>query len=233
MRIAVAQLQSTKGDITKNIEKHKTIILEAAAKRVELIVFPELSLTGYEPELARELALDLEDDRLTVFQRISNKHQITIGLGAPTKNERGICISMLLFQPNIPRQIYSKKYLHADEEPYFVSGETEPILRVNQTKIALAICYEVFVLAHAENACANGATIYLTSVAKSKKGIEKAYERLPEIAQKYEISVLMANCIGPCDNFVGDGQTAIWTQEGNLIEQMGDKEEGFLILDHV
>lgn len=224
MRIAVAQLQPTKGDITKNIEKHKTIILEAAAKKVDIIVFPELSLTSYEPELAKELALDLEDERLTVFQKLSNKHKIRIGLGAPTKNERGICISMLIFQPNHPRKIYSKKYLHADEEPYFVSGETESIILVNHTKIALAICYEVFVSAHAENACTNGAIIYLTSVAKSQTGIEKAYERLPEIAQKYQMPVLMANCIGPCDNFVGAGQTAIWGKEGNIIKQMGDKE---------
>jgi predicted amidohydrolase len=87
-----------------------------------VIIFPELSLTGYEPTLAKELAIHQDDKRLDDFQQISDLHGITIGLGAPTKGSKGICISMIFFQPHRERRLYSKKYLHADEYPYFVSG---------------------------------------------------------------------------------------------------------------
>ena len=53
MRISVAQIESVKGDIANNIIKHKKVINLAIKNKVEVIVFPELSLTGYEPTLAK------------------------------------------------------------------------------------------------------------------------------------------------------------------------------------
>jgi len=47
---------------------------------------------------------------------------LTIGAGIPTRTEGGVLYHMMLFQPGKPRETYSKKYLHADEEPFFVSG---------------------------------------------------------------------------------------------------------------
>ncbi|HEX6428919.1 MAG TPA: carbon-nitrogen hydrolase family protein, partial [Niastella sp.] len=122
MKIGVAQTRPVTGDIPANIEYHKTFIALAAMNGVDAIIFPELSLTGYEPSLAKELATDTTDSRFDPFQQLSDTKQITIGVGVPTKSASGIHISMVLFQPNKPRQLNTKKYLHADEEPFFVSG---------------------------------------------------------------------------------------------------------------
>src|ERR1700730_7808153 len=100
MKICVAQTRPIKGDIQSNIIKHKKIIELAVADGAETVIFPELSLTGYEPVLAKKLATDPDDSRFDVFQKISDSSQITIGLGVPTKNNSGIHISMVLFQPN-------------------------------------------------------------------------------------------------------------------------------------
>src|SRR5882762_11044937 len=178
MKICVAQTRPAKGDIQSNIDSHNKLIDLAVSNGAETIIFPELSLTGYEPELSKELATDKDDRRFDIFQKISDTRQVIIGVGVPTKNNTGTCISMVLFQPHKARQVYSKKYLHPDEEEFFVSGQSTIGLTGNKTSIALAICYELSVPEHSENAFKSGAKIYIASVAKSAIGVENASKSL-------------------------------------------------------
>jgi len=231
MKICLAQTKPITADVQGNIANHKKMIALAVSHGADMIIFPELSLTGYEPTLAKDLATRPDDSRLDDFQTISDSGPITIGLGLPTKNEPGICISMLLFQPGRARQTYAKKYLHADEEPFFVSGPNLTGLRIKQTDLALAICYELSVPAHAEAAFQRGARIYLASVAKFAKGVDQAKHRLAEIAKQYGMIVGMANCIGPADGGQCAGQSAVWNEQGALIGQLNDCDAGIIIFD--
>ncbi len=231
MKIAVAQIKPAKGEIDSNIASHKKFIERAISQGTDMLVFPELSLTGYEPTLAKVLAILPDDHRFDDFQHISDTHQLTMGVGVPTLHSNGICISMLLFQPHQPRQVYSKKYLHADEEAFFVSGEGMPVLKVHDTTIALAICYEISVPEHAAFAYAQGAEIYLASVAKSVSGIDKALPRLSAIARQYGMTVLMSNCIGQADGEECTGKSSVWNHKGKLMAQLNDQQEGIIILD--
>ena len=233
MKICVAQTKSDKGNIKTNIENHLRWIELAVSEKADLIVFPELSLTSYEPEIAEELAADQNDTRLDVFQEFSDTNRIVIGVGLPSKSEFGILISMVIFQPNQPRETYSKQKLHSDEKPYFIEGKEQIIFKIKDTKIAPAICYESLQPEHAEKANGMGAEIYLASVAKSQGGIEKAYEHFPKIADKYSMPVLMTNCIGFCDNFQSAGQTSVWDENGIIIGQLDSQNEGIIIYDTV
>ncbi len=203
----------------------------ASSLGAEAIFFPELSLTGYEPTLAKALAINQNDKRLKPFQKISDSSNIIIGVGAPTRHENGIYISMILFHPNLTRRVYSKQYLHEDEEPYFVAGKKSPLLQIKEHKIAIAICYEISIPAHSKNALENGATIYIASVAKFKNGIDKAKERLVKLAEQYSMAVLMVNSIGIADGQECAGNSSIWNERGLLLAQMDDSSEGLLILD--
>lgn len=231
MKICVAQTKPVKGDIESNITNHKKLIAFAVAEGVNLIIFPELSLTGYEPQSANELAITKDDSRLDDFQSISDTKSITIGVGIPTKSDGGICISMVIFQPQLPRQVYSKKYLHADEESYFTPGENIAPLINNNPGIALAICYELSVPQHAEDVFKSGAAIYIASVAKTTTGIAKAAERLGCIAKQYTMTVLLSNCVGFMDGVECTGNTAVWNSSGMLLAQLNDTDEGILIID--
>lgn len=233
MKICVAQTKSEKGNIKTNIENHLRWIELAVYEKSDLIVFPELSLTSYEPELAVELATDQYDSRLDVFQEFSDTNRIAIGVGLPIKSEFGILISMVVFQPSRTRQTYSKQKLHSDEKLYFMEGNEQIILTIKDTKIAPAICYESLQPEHAENLNGLGAELYLASVAKSQGGIEKAYAHFPKIADNYSMPVLMANCIGFCNNFQSAGQTSVWDENGILIEQLDSQNEGIIIYDTV
>ncbi|HEX8456244.1 MAG TPA: carbon-nitrogen hydrolase family protein [Pyrinomonadaceae bacterium] len=231
MKICVVQMRPLKGDVRRNIEQHKRLIDLAASDAADTIIFPELSLTGYEPELAKALATEPGDGRFDDFQRMSDARQVTVGVGAPLRSEHGICISMLLFQPRKARQWYAKKYLHRDEEPFFVSGQSSIESLGDEGQIAPAICYELSVPEHAERAAESGARVYLASVAKSARGVKRAVERLSEIAIRYSMTVLMSNCVGRCDNFESAGQSAVWNEEGLLLGQLNETDEGLLIFD--
>ncbi|HXB32494.1 MAG TPA: carbon-nitrogen hydrolase family protein [Puia sp.] len=229
MRIGVAQTRPFKGDILRNIEAHLRLIEIAAKARADMIIFPELSITGYEPGMAAGLATTAEDVRLDIFETLSERYSMTIGVGIPATDEAGVRITEVIFPPGQPRQTYSKQYLHADEEPYFICG-TKPGF-VKGGRIALAICYELSVPAHSEQARRGGAEIYLVSVAKTKSGMERAAETLANIAKRYSMTVLVSNCVGHCDNFDCGGGSAAWNREGVKLAELDGAEEGILVLD--
>lgn len=253
MKFAVAQVRPHKGDITGNIADHLRVIDLAVAHAADAIIFPELSLTGYEPTLARGLATTADDARLAVFQQRSDAHGITIGVGLPIAAGRDedsgdlssgdlssgdessvdVSIGMVLFQPRQPRLVYAKQYLHADELPFFVPGRNVPILSVAGMDVAPAICYELSVPEHAAEAARHHPALYVASVAKSADGVVKAHARLRDIAQAYGIPVLMCNAVGPSDDFVSAGQSAAWHADGTLLGALAAAETGILLYDMV
>ena len=229
MKIALAQIRSKGGDIAGNMARQKSGKAEAAEQEAHLIVFPDLSTPGYEPRLANVLAVYPDTPLLDDFQDISNAGQITIALGMPTRSDQGLHISMFVFQPYQQRRIYSKQYLHEDELPFFTPGEGQLWLRFPDAVVAPAICYESLLPEHAAAAVAGGAQMYIAGVAKSAKGIAKAYTHYPAIARQYGMPVCMVNSIGPNDDFTCAGQSAVWDRDGNLVKQLGEKEEGVLV----
>jgi predicted amidohydrolase len=231
MRLCVAQTRPVTGDIPRNIENHKRLIDVALINRADMVTFPELSLTGYEPTLASALATDQDDRRLDELQAISDTRQITIGVGIPSRAQTGFCISMVLLQPHRGRRTYSKRYLHRDEEAFFVCGEGLAPVQLSDARIALAICYEISVAEHVERASKSGARVYLASVAKTEKGTTEAIHRLAHIARHYSMTVLMSNCVGMSDGVECAGQTSIWDEQGRLVGQLNQQDEGILLID--
>ena len=168
MRIGVAQTRPFKGDILRNIEAHLRLIELARNARADMIVFPELSITGYEPELAASLATTgwrypagcLSNVKRPVFHD-HRGGDTDDGWGRGT--DHGADLSARAAAASLFQAI-----LTSDEEPYFVCGAEAGFL--GDGKIALAICYELSVPAHSEEAYRGGADVYLVSVAKTKYG---------------------------------------------------------------
>ena len=228
MIICLAQISSYKGDIQKNIEKHIIYVKEAIENRANLICFPELSITGYEPELAESLSTTVGDNRFDVFQELADSGAITICIGYPLIVENGINISMQIFQPNSSRQTYSKQYLHSDEKPYFVEGKEQIIIEIEGVRIAPAICYESLIPEHFDKANEMGCDVYLASVAKPNNNIERANKYFSQLSKNKNIPILMVNSIGYSDNFLAVGGSAAWDSTGDLINCLNSECEGLL-----
>ena len=231
MKISVAQIKPFKGDIEKNITAHLKLIELAIEAQVSALFFPELSITGYEADLAKSLATTQNDKRFDVFQKICDSNNITIGFGAPTKGTSKPLVSMVLFQPHKNRLTYSKQYLYKGEEQYFEKGNEPCYIQLENHKIAPAICYESTVADHSEAAISQSATIYVAAVMTNKSGIHKKLKGLSSLAKKHKIIVLMSNFVGVSGGSESAGKTSIWNQKGDLIGQMNHTDEGLLIYD--
>ncbi len=231
MRVAVAQIKPAKGSIEKNLVKHVKWIKQAIQNNADLIVFPELSLTGYEPNLAKNLATNQDDKRLEEIQQLSDRNGIIIGLGLPTKYQSDIFVSMIIFQPDKKPITYSKQYLYPTEEPIFKAGKNPLVLNFETEVVAPAICYETTNKVHCEFAKQNNATIYVASVLSSTNGINAELNNLSDIAKKNNFITFMANFVGESGGYPCAGKSSVWNKKGELIGQLGEKEEGLLMFD--
>ncbi|MFF7065202.1 nitrilase-related carbon-nitrogen hydrolase [Pseudomonas sp. NPDC008258] len=231
MKLCAVQLASLKGDVPGNLQRHLACIEQAAALGAELVVFPELSLTGYEPTLARQTALPVSSARLDPLQAACDRLGITVAAGLPLPTPEGIRIGMPILSPMAARQAYAKRRLHEDELPYFIPGDQAVLLQVGEHRVAPAICYESMFMAHAAAARELGADLYLVSVAKTAKGIREGYVHYPDVARELGMPVLMANCVGPADTFIGAGGSAAWDGQGRLLASLDDHSEGLILLD--
>lgn len=231
MKICIAQIQSEKGQVLANIQNHLKIIKRAIQYTIDVIIFPELSITNYEPTLTKELATSIDDDIFNPFQEVSNKYKIAVGIGMPIKTSVGIHISMLIFQPKKERLLYSKRILHQDELPYFVSGRHQPLLTIKGVKIALGICYETLQRTHFVEAKENDAEIYIASVAKPDRSLDKAYIHFPSMSKEFKTPILMANSVGVSDDFISNGSSAVWNTKGELLHQLDENNQGILVYD--
>lgn len=231
VRICLVQHKPSPGQLSINLEHHKKIIEQLSQLKPDLIVFSELSLTGYEPSRSEKLALQPNAKDLDIFQELSDALQATIAVGLPLRSMEGIQIGLALFQPNSPRILGAKNYLHADEDPFFIRGENLPVTKIKGEKIVFAICYELSVPEHALGASKSSANLYIASVAKTNRGVESAYQRLSQVAQDFSMTTLMVNAIGPADDFLCAGQSAIWNTKGQLLDSLEHDDSGVLILD--
>lgn len=231
MKICLAQTRSKSGNVPSNIENHLNFVEHAIELNADLIVFPELSISNYEPKLANDLAVDIQDSKFNSFQELSDKNQITIGVGIPTKSINGIKISMLIFQPNKNRIAYSKRILHPDELAYFIEGDNQLHLNIKGHNIALGICYETLQREHFVEAKNNNADLYIASVAKARKGTDKAYLHFSEVAKEFKIPILMSNSLGASDDFAANGLSSVWNKKGKLLGQLDEEHQGFLLYE--
>jgi len=229
MKICIAQTIPHKGNIAKNIEKHIALLNITITQQADMIIFPELSLTGYEPTLAPELATTQKDKRLDVFQEISDSNKIVIGVGLPTKDNGQLFVSMIIFQPCKERITYSKQYLYHTEVGIFTAGTEQLYLNVANNIVAPAICYELSNPEHSGQAHKNNANIYIASVLNSVTGVDGDMQKLSAIAAKYNMTTFLANYVGTSGGYQCAGKSSVWSNDGQLIGQLDDKNEGLLI----
>ncbi|MDC6350932.1 carbon-nitrogen hydrolase family protein [Zeaxanthinibacter sp. PT1] len=233
MKISLIQNHPFTADLNANIADHLKYAKQCADLGVELLLFPELSLTGYEPTLAAELALEKDDLRLQRLQEFSDEHHVTLGVGLPLRSPEGICISLLFFRPGLPVIAHHKQYLHPDEEPYFSSGPNLPGIIVNGIQFGLAICYELSVDEQLQEQMQYNPAFYLTSVAKAPKGLATATTHLAQIARKYNIITGMANSVGAANGTQCMGNTAVWDSGGHILGLLNQTDAGMMVFNTV
>jgi predicted amidohydrolase len=198
---------------------------------VDFVMFPELSLSNYDPDIAVSVAVEPMDSRLDVFQGFADSTGISVGIGVPTRSAEKPLISAIIFSPGKDRRVISKRYLHSDEFAFFALAIGPIGILDLPAKVAVAICYEISVAAHIEDAVTRGIHLYLASVAKTSSGVAEARTCLSTKARYYHIPILMVNCVGTCEGKVAGGGSMVIDDTGEVIAQLGGTDEGLLIYD--
>jgi len=217
--LAAAQSISIPGDVPANIERHLALMRTAAEHGVQLLVFPELSLTGYEPSLAAALAIAPQDAVLAPLRELARTLQLTAVVGMPVRlaPEDGVLIGALVLGADGSLAIYTKQHLHAGEEVAFVPGQSGATLELGRDRVALAVCADFSHASHPRAAADSGATVYAAGVLISEGGYATDSALLQGYAAEHGLVVLMANHGGPSGGWVCAGRSAIWAADGGLL----------------
>jgi predicted amidohydrolase len=234
--VAAAQTVPQAGDWQANLVQHLQLAQLAAQQGVRLLVFPELSLVGYELHLLQSHAISLQTPRLDGLHEIANSAQMTIVVGAPlreTETSKPFIASIVL-HPTGLRSFYAKYFLHAGEEEFAQRGKIDhAIYSVDTQRIALAICADTTHAAHPAVAVDHGAQLYAASVLWSVKGYAVDAAMMQSYAQSHGISVLAANFAGESGGYACAGASALWNAEGQLVAQAPANAVGLLCAQHI
>ncbi len=152
-----------------------------------------------------------------------------IGLGLPLKSPTGTQIGMAIFRANQEPLSYAKQLLHADELPYFEQGNKQVFIDHLGLRLAPAICYESLQPKHLQKCLNHQIDVYMASVAKPQQNTAKAMTYFSHQALQHQLPIVMCNAVGNSDDFISAGQSAVWNNKGQLIAQLGAKEEGLIV----
>lgn len=160
-KIAVAQVASIKGDVAINTDTHITAMNKADDNGISVLVFLELSLTGYEPQLARSLAFTIGDSRLNPLIHAAMDTEVHVVAGAPLITGKLLQIGAFIITPAGGVFWYSRIHFTPGEQKYFSPGQSLQFLDVAGEKIGIAICADTNVPEHAKSCADKGAGIYV------------------------------------------------------------------------
>lgn len=218
LRVAVAQPLCVPYDVTQNAAAHAAAV-RAAASRV--VVFPELSLTGYELDAP---ALTASDPRLCPLAEACAETGSVALAGAPVPGEAGRPhIAMLAVDGDGISVAYRKLWLGAAESGRFGPGDKPAVLEVDGWRLGLAICKDVSVPQHQADTAALGIDGYLAGTVMSADERAVQDERAARIAAGLGLWVAIASFAGGTGGGYTEcaGRSAVWSPDGALAVQAG------------
>ena len=234
--IAVAQLNLTVGDLVGNADRIIAALDEARAAGAQLMLTPELALSGYPPE---DLLLRPDFYRACAreVERIAAAAQgVTVVLGHPVEDggERYNAASVLRDGAVLARYHKSllPNYEVFDEERYFEAGGTACVFECAGVRFGLNICADVWERGPAEAARAAGAQVLLALNA-SPYHMNKQTQRLEVLRTRVAetgLPVLYCNMVGGQDELVFDGASFALDARGTLGLQLGSFVERVAIV---
>ena len=240
MKIALSQINSFMGDIFFNERKILEQIQKAKKQKADLIIFPEMALSGYPP-----LDLLYRKNFITqINQSVKNIHHKTPGgifvlLGTCFLTKAGLKNSILLLQKNKKIKIFSKQYLADydvfDEKRYFKTGGLKDnFFSLKDKKIQILICEELWQtpdILKKPKALENPKLIL--SFNASPFGVNKAQKReqnAKKWAKKYKCPLVYLNAVGGQEEIIFDGGSFILNSFGKKLYQSEFFKEEFKAL---
>ena len=243
MRIALAQINPTVGDIDANAAKVSEWIARARAEGAALVVFPELCVAGYPAEDLYLKRHFIEANRLAVEEIAAAVEGIValVGFAEPAAGGgdfRHAHNSLAVLADGAVRSVYRKirlpNYAVFDEQRYFIPGTEAATADVAGTRVGLTVCEDCWAEGPpASTEVAEGATLIANpSGSPYHRGKGREREQLfGAIARSYGARFAFCNLVGGQDELVFDGQSFVLDAGGTVIARAAQFEEELLVCD--
>ena len=237
VRLGLAQINTTVGDLEGNRKKVLEYLERARAERVDIIAFPELTLTGYPPEDLVFRRDFLEATRSTLERVIPHARDVVaiVGFIEESSSQRYnaaavICDGKLI---GVYRKHCLPNYGVFDEQRYFQAGESFPIFTDGHLSFGVTICEDLW-CSQPITAQARAGAQLIINISASPYEIQKGYQREALLAAhttKENVAIALCNLVGGQDELIFDGQSLIYDRAGKMRARAKAFEEDFLIAD--
>jgi predicted amidohydrolase len=217
--LAVAQPSCAPYKIADNAAAHVAAI---RAARARVVIFPELSLTGYELDAP---AVAVDDPRLAPIVEACAQAGAVALVGAPVDDADGRSyIATLAIGRSGVTVAYRKVHVHSDEAGRFSAGDDKPaVIDVDGWRLGLAICRDTGVPRHAAAAAAAGIDAYVAGILDHRADADVPNQRANRIATDHGVWVAFASFAGSTGAGYDDalGCSGIWAPDGQICAQAG------------
>ncbi len=238
LRIALAQINSTVGDLEGNADKIIEYIRKAKEFNVDIICFPELALTGYPPE---DLLLKNKfvSDNLARLKEVAKAIENVVAIvgfvdkkGAALYNAAAVIHNAKIY--GVCHKVFLPNYGVFDEKRYFSSGNRPCIYKLGKVVFGVNICEDIW---HRDGPTAKvamcGAKLVLNINASPYYSgkVKLREEIIRSQAKSNKVSVCYTNLVGGQDELVFDGQSMVVGSAGKVISRAEAFKEDLLIVD--
>ncbi|MET8230571.1 carbon-nitrogen hydrolase family protein [Micromonospora sp. NPDC005298] len=214
LRLAAAQPLCVPLDVAENARAHAEAV---RAARARVVVFPELSLTGYELDAP---VVSTDDPRLAPLVRACADTGALALVGAPVAGDH---IGVLAVTGDGVAVAYRKMFLGDVEARRFRPGDTPGVLTVDGWRLGLAVCKDTGVAAHAQRTAGLGIDVYAAGVLESARDTLVVDQRAHRIAVTHRVWVAVASFAGSTGGGYTEaaGCSGVWTPQGEVYARAG------------
>lgn len=235
LRLALAQINHIVGDFDGNYKKILLHLEHAIDMGTDLIAFPELCLTGYPPEDLLLKPEFIEDNIKYLHKVVKSVDNITAIVGFVDKDDDIYNAAAVIHNKKIAgiyRKIFLPNYGVFDENRYFQSGQEIQVYTVNDVKVGVNICEDIWNPGGPtrDQALFGGAEV-VVNISSSPYHFGKAHSRYRMLSTRAEDNIVIiayVNSVGGQDELIFDGNSMIISEEGELLSKAPSFEEFLL-----
>ncbi len=238
LRIALAQINVTVGDLHGNTARILDCIAQARRSQVDLIAFPELAVPGYPPEDLLLKPQFLDENRRCVERVAAASEGIAVVVGFADARDSEVYNAAGLAYDGRLVDVYHKQFLPNygvfDEDRYFRPGECSQVYVVNGTAVGVNICEDIwYPVGPTVAQRAAGAEVIVningSPFHAGKRGFRD--KMLATRAADNEVFLAYVNLVGGQDELVFDGASMVFDPLGSSVASASQFEEDLLIVD--
>ncbi len=237
MRLALAQINTVVGDLDGNVARIVGRLREARSAGADLVLFPELAITGYPPEDLLFRPGFLSEARRAVEQVAAETTDIAALVGVPWL-DRDLYNGCAICAGGELKAVYPKRFLPNygvfDEVRYFQPGREMFLLQMGEALVGPTVCEDIWQPGPPATDLALAGALVIANISASPFHVGKGLEReemLITRARDNACWVVLVNAVGGQDELIFDGHSVVIDEEGEVVARAPSFEEALLVVD--